>query len=254
MSTINELVELGFPYETAKSIFFVSFLITSLITILVYVLKAIAIKAMAKNKGLDKLYLAWIPFFNYILLGKVIGTVFLFRKKVNNIGLFVTIASLVCFVIQTLLNLGYYVYNLGEFLGFSIVDYGSTFVTNWMYQKGTFYTVIYYLYDILSIIEIVLMVSLVFFVFRKYAPERALIYAIVSIFIDPAFAVLLFVIRNRKPNSFANYTRVYVRPNYDTYNNPYKGSDKPENDPFPEFNGGETNNTNNTNDSDDLFN
>ena len=254
MGSIQELVELGLPVQTAKSVFLISFLITSLITILVFVLKAIAIRTMAKNKGLDKLYLAWIPFFNYILLGKVIGTVFLFRKKVNNVGVLVAIFSAITFTVQTLLNLGYYVYNLGEFLGFNILDYGSIFVENWMLQKGVFYTVIYYLYDILAIIEIVFTVSLIFFVFRKYAPERALIYAIISVFIDPAFAVLLFVIRNRKPDGFANYTRVYVRPNYDTYNNPYKGSDKPENDPFPEFNKNNNGSENSNSKDDDFFN
>ena len=255
MSTINELIELGLPVQTAKTLILVSFLITSLITIGAFVLKAIAIRIMAKNRGLDKLYLAWIPFFNYILLGKVIGTVFLFRKKVNNVGVLVTIFALICFVVQTLLNLGYYVYNLGEFFGFEILDYGSVFVENWMYQKGVFYTIIYYFYDVLSLIEIVIKVSLIFFVFRKYAPERAFIYSIVSIFIDPAFSILLFVIRNRKPDSFSNYTRVYVRPNYD---NSYKQNGKPENDPFPEFNPNSSKNENSSNssssDGEDLFN
>ena len=255
MVSIESLVELGLPVQSAKTLVLVSFLISSLITILFFVLKAIAIRTMAKNRGLDKLYLAWIPFFNYILLGKVIGTVFLFRKKVNNVGLLVTIFSLISFVVQTLLNLGYYVSNLGEILGFNILDYGSTFVTNWMLQKGVFYTVIYYLYDILALFEIVISVSLIFFVFRKYAPERAFIYSIVSVFIDPAFSILLFVIRNRKPDSFSNYTRVYVRPNYD---NSYKQNGKPENDPFPEFNPNSSKNENSSNssssDGDDLFN
>lgn len=254
MGSIQKLVESGLPVQTAKTLVLVSFLITSLITILVFVLKAIAIRTMAKNKGLDKLYLAWIPFFNYILLGKVIGTVFLFRKKVNNVGVLVTIFALICFVVQTLLNLGYYVQEISPFLGIKSIDYGSVFVENWMYEEGVFYNVIEFIYFILSLINTVLTVSLIFFVFRKYAPERALIYAIVSVLIDPAFAVLLFVIRNRKPDGFANYTRVYVRPNYDTYNNPYKGSDKPENDPFPEFNKNNNGSENSNSKDDDFFN
>ena len=255
MSTINELVELGLPLETAKTLVLVSFLITSLITILVFVLKAIAIRTMAKNKGLDKLYLAWIPFFNYILLGRVIGTVFLFRKKVKNIGLWVTIFSLISFIVQTFLNLGYYVQEISPFLGISSIEYGSVFVQNWMYQTGTFYMVIYYLYDIFSILEIIITVSLIFFVLRKYAPERAFIYAIVCIFIDLAFGIILFIIRNRKP--YATITRTYVRPNYNTYEQYNQNNKKPENDPFPEFNGYEQSNKTSENSNskdDDLFN
>ncbi len=251
MGDLQYFLELGLPLETAKTLVLVSFLISSLIIILAFVLKAIAIRTMAKNKGLDKLYLAWIPFFNYILLGKVIGTTFLFRKKVNNIGLLVTIFTLTSFVVRTFLNLGYYVQNLGDFFGFEIF-YESAFVQNWMYQQGTFFLIIYYLYDIFSILEIIITVSLIFFVLRKYAPERAFIYAIVCIFIDLAFGVILFIIRNRKP--YATITRTYVRPNYNTdqYN---QNNKKPENDPFPEFNGYEQSNktSENSNSNDDDF-
>ena len=122
-----------------------------------FILKAIAIKTLAKNKGLDKLYLAWIPFFNYILLGKVIGTSYLFRHKVNNIGLLVTIATLTSFVMKTLLILGDYVSVVGAYFNVTSITYNSVFVSNWMSQTGIFFTVIWYLYEVIAIIEIVSM-------------------------------------------------------------------------------------------------
>ena len=232
--TLEEL-ELYLGQEAVQDIKLYSFIISSIITIAVFILKAIAIKTMAKNKGLNKLYLAYIPFFNYILLGKVIGTCFLFRKKVDNIGLLVTIATLTSFVLKTLLELGYYVNSLEEFFGFTI-SYDNIFVSNWMGRTGTFFTVIWYLYDVLAIIEIVLMASIIFFVFRKFAPERAFIYSLISIFFDFMFGPLLFVIRNKKALTYDDFlrTRVRVVPNtYDNFNKDY--GKNPNSDPFPEF-------------------
>ncbi len=248
------------PIELERNVLIASYIISSIITIGFFILKAIAIRTLAKNKGLDKLYLAYIPFFNYILLGKVIGMCFLFRKKVNNIGVLVTISTLVCFIVRTLLNLGYYVDNLIDLLGFTGIEYDSVFVSNWMARQGTFYVVIWYLYDILSIIEIILTASIIFFIFRKYVPERAFIYSLVSIFFDFMFGPLLFVIRNKKVSSYDEFLRMRVRPQYNTYEDTYKERDKnPEYDPFPEFSnkgGNETTNGNNSgsNSDDDLFN
>jgi hypothetical protein len=112
-------IESYLPLEVERNIVIFAYIISSLVSIGLFILKAIAIKTLAKNKGLDKLYLAWIPFFNYILLGKVIGTCFLFRKRVDNIGILVTIATLTCFVVGALLDLGYYVRDLEYLFNFT---------------------------------------------------------------------------------------------------------------------------------------
>ena len=142
-------IELDLPIE----IIIISYIISSIITIGLFLLKAVAIKTLAKNKGLDKLYLAWIPFFNYILLGKVIGTCFLFRKRVDNIGLLVAIATLVSFILRTFLNLGYYAYELGNVFSFTI-EYDNAFVANWMAQTGIFFQVVKIIYNIWVIIGV----------------------------------------------------------------------------------------------------
>lgn len=252
-------IESYLPLEVERNIVIFAYIISSIITIGLFLLKAVAIKTLAKNKGLDKLYLAWIPFFNYILLGKVIGTCFLFRKRVDNIGILVTIASLTCFVVGTFLDLGYYVRELEYLFNFTI-EYDSQFVTNWMAGKGTFYTIIWYLDDILTLIEIVLFASMVFFIFRKYAPERAFMYSILSIFFEFLFGVFLFVIRNKNASRYDEFIRTRVKSGYNSYEESYKKyENKPENDPFPEFNGNnnskeETKSTLNGEEKDDFFN
>lgn len=250
-------IESYLPIELERNIIILSYIISSIITIGLFLLKAVAIRTLAKNQGLDKLYLAWIPFFNYILLGEVIGVCFLFRKKVNNVGLLVAIATLVSFILRTFLNLGYYAYELGQLFSFTI-EYDSAFVASWMAQTGVFYKTITVIYDIWAIIEIVVMASLIFFIFRKYVPERAFIYSIISIFFEFMFGPLLFVIRNKKSSNFDEFLRTSVKSGYNTYENVYKEqNNKPENDPFPEFsNKGGNNNSENTNNnnSDDFFN
>ncbi len=234
-------LETGLPIEMERNIYLISFIISTAFTVFAYVLKALAIKAMAKNKGLDKLWLAWIPFFNYILLGKVIGVSYMFRKKVNNIGLFVAILSCASFVLSNLLSLGYYVNELSEFFGFRIY-YESVFIEEWMYQQGVFYTVVYYVYDVLALVEIVFSCTMIYFIFRKFAPERSLAYSVISVFFDFMFGILLFVIRNRKPSTYDEFLRTRVRSGYNTYENSYHQYGKnPESNPFPEFDDGNRN-------------
>ena len=255
-------LDAGLTTEALKTAYILEFSISSIILIVGFLFKAFAIRAMAKNQGLNKLYFAFIPFLNYVLLGKVIGVSYIFRKKVNNVGVLVAIFGLISFIVRTLLNLGYYVRVLGEIFNFSIF-YNSAFITNWMEQTGTFYTIIYYAYDVLSIFEIIVTVALVFFVFRKYCPERAFFYGLVSIFVDFMFGVLLFVVRNRKPSGYSEFMRTRVRTGYNTYDNAYKHYEKKNGvDPFPEFSNKEpTNNDsdnnqniNGSNGADDFFN
>lgn len=249
-----EELELYFGADVAKDVQLYSFIISSIIIIAMFILKAIAIKTLAKNKGLDKLYLAYIPFFNYILLGKVIGTSYLFRHKVNNIGLLVTIATLISFVMKTLLNLGYYVSVVGAYFNVTSITYNSVFVSNWMSQTGAFFTVIWYLYDVIAIIEIVLTASIIFFIFRKYAPERAFIYSLISIFFEFMFGPLLFLIRNKTASAYDNFmrSRVIVIQNPNDIGNAYNQNNV-DNDPFPEFTNNKANKDEN-NSSDDFFN
>lgn len=255
---ITDLSSLGLTVQEQRTFLLISYIISSIITIGIFILKAIAIKTLAKNKGFDKLYLAWIPFLNYVLLGKVVGTCFLFRKKVKNIGILVAITSIIGFIVFTLLNVGAYVYDIEQFLGAEI-NFNSTFITNWVNAQGLAYVIVYYVYYAFSFVEIILKASLIFFIFRKYAPERAFIYMLVAIFFDFMFGVLLFVIRNRNASNYDDFLRTRVRADYSYYDPNSQYSKNPESDPFPEFRnnqieGTETNSSDNKSSDDDLFN
>ncbi len=253
--------------QPTKTDLLVSFIINTIIILLTFSLKAIAIRTLAKKCGYGKLYLAWIPFFNFILLGKIVGKTVLWGVRLKNLGLLVSILYLISYVMLTLLNLGYYIRNFEIVFNFK-VEFASQFVKDWMSGTGVLFTVINILHTILSLVEIFTKASLIYCIFRLYAPERAFIYMIVSILVDPLLGPILFMIRNRNKINYI-YVRpsVYNNPYGNPYNNPYsnggygqnnnaKNAESVEDDPFPEFSNktsGVDSTSNNTND-DDLFN
>ena len=226
----------------------VYFIIESLIIIAAFLFKAFAINYIAKKRGLDKTYLAFIPFFNFILLGKIVGKTVVWGKKVDNVGLILCIMTLANFVVSTLLNLGYYAQELGSVFGFTITGYKLAFVENWMKQTGAFFYVIDIIYTISAFIELFFRVSVYFLIFRMYCPERAFMYMIISVLVDSLFGVFLFIVRKRNPfdfNSFYGARYTTYNPYGNPYNNPYNNDynskaysqpeGKKEEDPFPEF-------------------
>lgn len=216
------------------------FIIDSLIIIAAFLFKAFAINYIAKKRGLDKTYLAFIPFFNFILLGKIVGKTVVWGKKVDNVGLILCILTLANFVLSTLLDLGDYAKELGSVFGFTITDYKLAFVENWMKQTGVFFNVINIIYTISAFIELFFRISVYFLIFRMYCPERAFMYMIISIFIDSLFGVFLFIVRKRNPFDFNSFYRARYT-TYNPYNNDYNSKaysqpeGKKEEDPFPEF-------------------
>jgi hypothetical protein len=86
-------------------------------------------------------------------------------------------------------------------------------------------------------------ISLIFMVFRMYAPERSLLYSLASVFIEPFFGILLFMVRNRRRYSREDFIRERAEfTTYDpfgtphnNYNNNNQNFNKKVEDPFPEF-------------------
>ena len=262
---LNTLIDMEYTPTTLV----INFIINTIIVLLTFSLKAVAIQTMAKKMGLKKLYLAWIPFFSFILLGKIIGETTIWGYKIKNLGKLVCILSLISYAVLGLLNLGYYVNNFEIVFNFK-VEYSSAFIKNWMSGTGIPYTVINILHTIFSLVEIFAKATLIYYVFIAYAPERAFIYMIASILIDPLFGPILFVIRNRNKATFRVYVRPqsYGNPYGNPYSNPYSNSGYGQNnnsqnaesiddEPFPEFSNkssGVDKTVENTSNDDDLFN
>ncbi|MBR5438988.1 MAG: hypothetical protein IKV61_02105 [Clostridia bacterium] len=243
--------------ELASTDYTIAYLVGEIIgilfTIVCFVFKGLAIRYMAKQNGLKKLWLSFVPFANFYLLGKVLGKAIVWGKPIKNVGLWVAIISGVQFVLNTLLSLGNISYYLESF-GYT-VEYTSKFVENWANGEGWLYTIVSFLSMGVDIVYIFFYVSLVFLTFRKYNPQRAFAYAIISIFLDNIFGILLFVSRKNKPFSYEDYLRAQQRSYYgggyyvyrpDNTQAPNSGeAPKQPEDPFPEFENKDDNNSDN---------
>ena len=218
------------------------------VALALFMLKGFAVYTMAKRRNFNKLWMAFVPFVNFVLIGKLIGEVKVWGKNIKNLGLFACIAIGVYTVLEHALNLDFYVLAIELFFNVRI-DFTTTFMIEWLAHEGMLWYACYVIYNLTYYVQIILKCWIIFTIFRKYAPERAFIYSLVSIFIDFTFPILLFIIRKKEVSSFddfiRNRNRYYQQQNQNNYGgfNQYNGNGyynnptppKNEVDPFPEF-------------------
>ena len=221
---------------------------------------SLAIYTMTKKQGYKKLWVSFIPFYNLIPLGKLIGKTTVWGVRIKNIGVWACILGFVSTFFSFIINLGYYL---------SIVEYlfniqfliTNEFLYTWLTNTNVAWIIVYYASYVVDLAYIFFYVSLVFMVFRLYNPRRALIYAIISVFIDPAFGICLFISRNNPKHIIVRPQTPYAGGGY--YGGFYGGynpnqqppqNQKPVENPFPEFGEEESKSDNSSNSSDDFFN
>ncbi len=240
--------------------------------IIAYPFKSIAIYKMSKKKGFKHLYLAWIPFLNFILLGKLVGKMLIFGKPINNVGVFVTIFAILEVVVGIFYFLPEYLDSLRiilEFITQGTVIIDMTFA-NFLRNNLVLAYLLEIGYTIISVAKIFFDVSLIFAIFRKYAPKNHVLFSILSIFFEFTFGFFLFAIRDKEPMTQEEYYKemaqrrgyyvYHVNPNdmrnpYNPYNRQQPQQPTQE-DPFPEFsddNRGGDNSSSKDSKTDDLF-
>lgn len=219
------------------------------LTIAAYVFKCIALYTMAKKQNLTNKWMCFMPFLNFIVIGKLIGEAVVWGVKVKNIGVIVCVLTFIS-------SLFSFAYGFKDFADLFLkvpagehVSFANGFL-NFLYNidstSKAVNVVLYFLNMILGLAQIVFEVSMVFLIFRKYNPQRAMLFSILSIFFESLFGIFLFVSRNNDPVDFSSY-RVYERRYYGGYpgnnGNAQNGgnaqnsgsSNGAAEDPFPEF-------------------
>ena len=124
-----------------KEVLIFSFLITSIITLAGFLVKAIAVFIMARNAGLKNKWMAFVPFLNFVLLGKVVGPVRSFGLRMKNVGLFLAIISFSIEIMYLLLNLGYYFSMIGYIFNIEITA-STAFGKNWLNGVGALFFIV----------------------------------------------------------------------------------------------------------------
>lgn len=202
-----------------------------------YVLKAVATCLMAKKQGIKKWWLGALPYFNYAVIGKLCGPVRVFGFTIKNMGLIAAIFLFVDHMIGVVQSVSYLL----------VTSVGQTPFTAVFYQ---IMTVIYvYFSNAINLVYFCAFLFTCFGLFGKYAPDKRILFTCLSIF-QPIYAILLLVIRNRKPYaSFDDFVKQKMAErfgqSYDPYSNPYethenpflneKQKDEKDDNPFDEY-------------------
>ncbi len=175
-----------------------------------FVLQGIGIYTMAKNRKMQKKWLAFVPIVNMFYIGKLVGEYSIFGRKVKRLGLYASLAqavySLVC---VGLIAAELYLYVEGGRP--TLVE--GTYLPMWTELTGTPYT-IFKLYDIgvllLPIFGLVCKIVLFLLytgLYKKYYPQNYFLLSYLALFITVSPYIVVFVIRKRKAIDFEQYMR-----------------------------------------------
>lgn len=244
-----------------------------------FVLQGAGLYTMAKRLNIQKKWLAFVPFANVILLGKITGECQIFGQRMKRAGLYAMLAQIAC-VLATALYLAAELYLYLQH-GAPIVD--NNFESSYWGLTGIagkiekFYEIIPYVTGILELIAQVLFYVLIVGLCKKYAPHNYMFLSLLTLFVPMARFVLVFCLRKRQPINYEAYMRAkreaYYRRQqqyYQQYGNPYQNpygrpytppqnptAQKPQ-DPFEEFSnepkGLKNKPTNPSDDEDEFFN
>ncbi|MBO5713386.1 MAG: hypothetical protein J6R88_04225, partial [Clostridia bacterium] len=173
--------------------------ISIVISIGLFILKGFAIRYIAKKNGYNNLWMAFVPFLNYILLGKYIGKCKVWGLNLKNIGLWLCIMSAVQLFGSGIINAGYYVDSFIQTLeGFGLsakITFSSKFFEMFYYLTGGSYGQTSYLAEITNIsiytnvifllVDLAILIAYAFFeinffllLFKKLAPQYLTMFTI----------------------------------------------------------------------------
>lgn len=231
-------------------ILFIAFLsFTILLWIVNYVFMGIGLYKLAKNNDVQRAYLAWIPFANLYLMGKLAGKTSIFGWKIANIGLIVMILNLVTDVLSAYVDFcTYFPFSYKLVVKGVLGTVPSAYPSVWCEAFAI-------IAEIADIVSIFFTLALLFDFFRKFNPANSMIFALISFFLSPIMGVFVFACRNKKAVDFNEYMRkrqydYYTRNNQNPFGgqnqgNPYNSGEektnnyRPPENPFKEFPDGE---------------
>ena len=201
-----------------------------------YIIKCIAVCKMAKKRGYKNWWLGMIPYANYYVLGKLVGSVRIFNLTVKNVGL---IAMIACIA-----------YDLSS-IGMVLAAIQEIFSLTWIFTY--FYSFLYSVNTIVDLVFYACFFLLVYGIFGRYAPNKRTPYTIYCLLaqylfgIQFMFPILLLVVMNKKPyDSFDDYYREQMAKRfgqtYNPYQRPYSTKENPFNTSNDNTNGGQPQN------------
>lgn len=172
--------------------------------LIIFLFEGIGLFVAAKKAGIKGKWMAFIPFLNTFLLGRLGGQSQFFSMKVKRAGLYAMLAELVCFAC---FGAYYYTgYLLSDYLK-PVADYyqyvGVPETLQWALNLNEG---MYYLISVVDLVYTVFLAIVLIAFFRKYNAKNSMLMAITSV-LFPIKAFLIFAVRNNTPVDYDVYMR-----------------------------------------------
>lgn len=218
----------GIAVDSMARILIVSLPIAAAVWLALFILQGVGLFTMAKKAGLKNKWLAFVPFADLILMGKLAGTCSIFGRKVKRSGLYAMLAALVS-------TLYFAAVIVAQILLFTIYRNDSVDGSIWTNLTGfgnfvyNFYMISDLLGGIVELIYVILLFILLTGLYKKYYAKGYLILSWVGLFLPVSRYIVVFVLRNNKAIDYEAYMRAkreeYMRRNpygpYGPYGGPY---------------------------------
>ncbi len=235
LSAFFELILSSLIYgqlSTSSAIFsiIVFFSVALVIYLGLFILRAVATCIMAKKQKIKWWWLGLIPYANYIVLGKVAGSAKIFSMHFKNIGIVVCVSALIYDVINVLVF-------LLPFAQVFVMLLDNVTITEEVIGSLGLGMFAYYAQLISYFCEIAFIFSyamLAYAIFSKYAPQKRILYTLLSM-IQPLFGILLLtVMNNRAYSSVDEFYREKMAKKFGQTYNPYQNPFSTNENPFDE--------------------
>lgn len=202
-----------------------------------FVMQGVGISKMAKNRGLKRRWLAFVPFANIWYLGKLSGECQFFGQKLKKAGIY-TMISQIAATLFTLATIGAEVY-LWTAHGAPQMEseLGSAYwpgLTGFSLTVSRFYDLSGYMMSIFQLICEIFLLILLMSLYKRYEPKSYFALSMLTLFVPVSRFFIVFALRNRRAIDYEAYMRArreaYARRQqqyYNPYNNPYNRGGNP---------------------------
>lgn len=207
---IQTLANQGMAEISVGAVSVTAIVVFVLFAVIAFVLKSVGMYCLAKNNSVRGAKLAFVPFVNFILLGRIAGEVNVFGTRIKNMGLWLFIFITASFAINSIFDVLIY---YDEF--YAILNSGIITEVQYPASLALIITVSQYLLSILSFACAFFVVFLSFALFNRFDREKSLIFSLILIIVYSSatfyllfnflLGIFLLVIRKKKAFDFQAY-------------------------------------------------
>ena len=222
--------------QSLGAYFWKVFAISASIFLVLFIFQGIGTYVMAGRQNLAHRWIAFVPFLNSYLLGKLAGDCSLFGKKIKYAGLFYALTEFLACAGNALTIVSQVV--LSDYYNEATYRYENFPESlRWAYNLDAVMT---YVEPVIQIVYIVFFVVVVYAFYRRYAARNSWMFITFSI-LFPVQGALIFAVRNNGPGDYNEYMRRQAEQYYRTFQggpngpNANRGADPyydPYSDPF----------------------